>query len=112
MQVTVANILKTVVLLDENFNIQVITTPESNMTQYVTDAAIVVVAINDANGNPLYIGKCYSVAGTSVTALQALPIWQISGLTYDSNGNFLTQAWATGGNNELIFNNYAGYTYS
>ena len=110
--VVIGNILGTTVLINQDDEIQIITNPESDMTQYVTDAAIIVSIINDANGNPIYIGKCYSQNGSSVVALQALPIWQISGLTYDGSGNFLTQSWASGGNNQLIFNNYASYIYS
>ena len=62
----------------------------------------------DYNGgtNATYIGT--APPGTAVTAAA----WTISLLTYDSNNNVLSVAYANAGTATNIWNNRTSYTYS
>lgn len=67
---------------------------------------------NDANGNPIYIGK--AKAGT----LEDEDKWEISNLAWDANNSLLSQIWPQNdGDNasteyEFVWDDRAAYTYS
>ena len=65
----------------------------------------------DYNGGTaaVYIGETYIGNG----ALTTLPVWRIKKLTYDSNGNVLTQLFSPAANTfGDIWSSRAGLTYA
>lgn len=82
---------------------------------YITDPAINTQLDNLTGTQPVYIGTAFSRVGVTSAALQALPVWAIQFLTYDSGGNIIGIAngmTAAGSPNQLTWNNRASYTYS
>jgi len=67
---------------------------------------------NDADGNPIYIGRA------KVGSVTNKAVWQISFHTYDTNGSLLSKTWpenSIGGNSteyEFIWNDRASYIFS
>lgn len=66
---------------------------------------------NDANGNPLYIGR--AKAGTAESAAR----WQIAFHTWDANSSLTAKKWPLNGeaaastDYEFVWNSRATYTY-
>lgn len=52
-----------------------------------TNGELSVRLVNDASGNPIWVGKA------AVGALEALVKWQIAKLVYDANGNLISVTW-------------------
>ncbi len=61
--------------------------PSDRREYIVSNGELEIRCINDASGNPLYIGK--AMVGTGETELK----WQISAQTYDANDGILTKKW-------------------
>lgn len=68
-------------------------------------------AINDNNGNPIYIGKAI------IGSLESEPKWQIRKMTYDSNQGIIKISWPVNSegeassNFEFIWTNVENYQY-
>jgi len=77
----------------------------------VQDSEVAVQAINDANGNPTYLGR--AKAGTSTSDDK----WQIRKITYDANQGVTAVEWAQSGGLAsadfiFIWDDVLTYTYS
>lgn len=55
----------------------------------VSNGEVEIRCQNDANGNPIYIGK--AIVGSSEDDL----VWQICFMTYDAHDSLLTKKWAS-----------------
>lgn len=78
----------------------------------VQDSEVALRAQNDANGNPIYLGR--ALIGTATSELK----WQIQFLTWDANNSVTSVTWAqnsegnASGDYEFAWDSRAGYTYS
>lgn len=78
----------------------------------VQDSEVAYQAQNDANGNPIYLGRAKVGTATSEAA------WQIRFITYDGNEGITDVEWPENdeGNAsaefEFVWDSRAGYTYS
>ena len=78
----------------------------------VQDSEVALQAENDANGNPIYLGR--AKVGTATTA----SIWQIRAIAYDANQGVTDVTWPENdeGNAsaefEFVWDDRAGYSYS
>ena len=78
----------------------------------VQDSEVALQAQNDANGNPVFLGRAKVGAATSE------PIWQIRAIAYDANQGVTDVTWPQNSEGnasteyEFIWDNRAGYTYS
>ena len=86
---------------------------EGNRKNLSTSEGEVALQIeNDANGNPIYIGK--AIVG-SVTSAER---WQIAFLQYDINNALISKEWPqnsegrASSNYEFVWDNRATYTFS
>lgn len=77
----------------------------------IHDSEVAFRAINDKNGNPVYIGK--AIIGT----LESEPKWQLRKMTYDSNQGIIKVSWAintegeASSDFEFIWTNVENYQY-
>lgn len=78
----------------------------------VTDCEVAIRAQNDANGNPIYIGR--AKVGTADDEAK----WQISFQAYDANQSLTSRTWPQNDESnasseyEFVWDDRAGYTYS
>lgn len=85
----------------------------SDRREFITsNGEISIISQNDANGNPIYLGKAKS--GTLVSEDK----WQISKQTYDANSSLTRKEWPQDSNGkastefEFVWNDRLTYTYS
>lgn len=78
----------------------------------VEDNEVMLLCQNDANGNPVYVGR--SKIGSS----SADAVWQIKFITYDANQGVTNVEWPQNsegnpsGEYEFIWDSRAAYTYA
>ena len=78
----------------------------------VEDCEVALQAENDANGNPIYLGR--AKIGTATSEAK----WQIRSITYDGNQGVTEVTWPqndqsnASGEYEFIWDDRATYTYS
>lgn len=78
----------------------------------VQDSEVAFRAENDANGNPIYVGRA------KVGILEGEEKWQIAFIEYDANQGVTSITWPqdsdgkASSNYEFIWTSRAGYTYS
>jgi|ERR1051325_2573503 hypothetical protein len=86
--------------------------PKDRVEFIVYNSEMMILCENDAEGNPIYIGR--AKIGSSPTAA----VWQISFHTYDANNSLLSKTWpvnsvgAESANYEFVWANRASYTYA
>ena len=85
----------------------------NNQRQFIVqDSEVAIRLENDADGNPIYIGRA------KVGIEEDDPRWQISFNEYDASGNFISRTWPENANNvassdyEFLWSDRATYTYS
>jgi hypothetical protein len=86
--------------------------PKDRVEFIVYNSEMMILCENDAEGNPIYIGR--AKVGSSQTAA----VWQISFHTYDANSSLTSKIWpvnilgAESTEYEFMWANRASYTYS
>lgn len=86
--------------------------PMDRREYIVSNGEVSIITQNDANGNPVYLGK--AKAGTLVSEDK----WQISKQTYDATESLTRKEWPQNGLGkassefEFVWNDRLTYTYS
>jgi len=86
--------------------------PKDRREFIVQDCEVALQCQNDANGNPIYLGR--AKVGTATSEAK----WQIAYITYDANQGVVSMEWPQNSEGnpsseyEFVYDNRATYTYA